>query len=114
MQVTSLPSVTGIASQGSPQAAVQAKDPARPAIPASGEVAVHSFQRALVEAAGLKAHQAAKVQVVLSVDEGSNRVIAKMYNKESGELIHQMPTDQMLRNSAMIREMLGAAVDAFA
>lgn len=114
MQVTSLPPSSGMPAQGSPQCATEPKAPARPAETTGGEVVVRSFERALVEAAGLKPQQAAKVHVVLSVDEDSNRVIAKMYNKESGELIQQMPTDQMLRNSALIREMLGAAVDAFA
>ena len=114
MQVTSLPPTSGIPSQGSPQTATGPKAPVRPAEQTGGEVVVRSFERALVEAAGLEPQQAAKVQVVLSVDEDSNRVNAKMYNKESGELIQQMPTDQMLRNSAMIRDMLGAAIDAFA
>jgi len=114
MQVTSLPPTPGIPAQASPRAAARPDGPAPAAESAKGEVVVRSFERALVEAAGLKPSQAAKVHVVLSVDESSNRVIAKMYNKDSGELIHQTPTDQMLRNAALIREMLGAAVDAVA
>ena len=114
MQVTSFPPNPGTTSQRLPQAAAAPKAPARAINSSDGEVVVRSFQRALVEAAGLKPQQAEQVHVVLSVDEGSNRVIAKMFHKESGELIHQVPTDQMLRNAALIREMLGAAIDAVA
>lgn len=114
MQVTSTPPMPGLSPARSAHVTVGPKPAAQTGNPATGDLTVRSFERALVEAAGLSTKQAAKVHVVLSVDEGANRVIAKMYNKDSGELIHQMPTDQMLRNAALIREMLGAAVDAVA
>lgn len=114
MQVTSFPPPSAIPASGVRKPSAEQAQVARPDVPASGEVTLRSFERALVEAAGLKPSDAAKVRVALSVEEGTNRVIARMYNKETGELIQQMPTDQMLRNAALIREMLGAAVDAIA
>ena len=111
MQVTSVPPTPAIADTGARRASVE---PAQAAAPPANEIAVRTFERALIETAGLKPDQAAKVRVALSVEEGTNRVIAKMYNKDTGELIQQMPTDQMLRNAALIREMLGTAVDAVA
>lgn len=114
MQVTPVPPTPGIAASGPQPVAAGPKPTARSAASAAGEVAVRSFERALVEAAGLSPQNAARFRVALSVDENSNRVIAKMYNKETGELVRQIPTDQMLRNAALIREMLGAAVDAVA
>ena len=114
MQVTNVPPTSGFPTSGVRNVSAEPAQAAKPAAPSGGEVAVRSFERALIETAGLKPSDAAKVRVALSVEEGTNRVIAKMYNKETGELIQQMPTDQMLRNAALIREMLGAAVDAIA
>ena len=73
-----------------------------------------ALERAVVEAAGLKPDQAAAVRVALSVDEGSNRVIAKVFDKSTGELVRQIPTDEVLRNAAIVRELLGAAVNKLA
>ncbi len=114
MQVTSVPPTPATPQPGVRKQSAEQAQAAGPGAPSGGEVTLRSFERALVEAAGLKPSEAAKVRVALSVEEGTNRVIAKMYNKETGELIQQMPTDQMLRNAALIREMLGAAVDAIA
>ncbi len=69
------------------------------------------LERALVEAAGLKSADVGKVRVALAVDENSNRVIARVYNNETGELVRQIPTDEVLRNAALIRELLGESVN---
>ena len=63
---------------------------------------------------GLKSADVGKVRVALAVDENSNRVIAKVYNKETGELVRQIPTDEVLRNAALIRELLGESMNTVA
>ena len=113
MQVTPTGNIPIAPTSGAGQPAARAGAPVAPQ-PANVEVRVKAFERALIEAAGLTEAQATQVRVSLSVDESTNRVIAKMYNDQTGELLRQMPTDQMLRNAALIREMLGAAVNAIA
>lgn len=70
-----------------------------------------ALEKALVQAAGLKPAEAAGVRVSLAVDKEHNRVIARVIDKESGELILQIPSDQVLRNAAAIRDLLGAALN---
>ena len=96
-----------------PQAAAPASEFAgrEPPVQATDGPAM-AIRKAAVKAAGLKAPDAAGVRVSLSVDQESNRVIARVINKHSGEVVFQVPSEQLVRNATEIREMLGASFDA--
>ena len=82
--------------------------------PANNAPANKALERAIVEAAGVKPADSGTVRVALSVDGNSNRVVAKVFNKDTGELVRQIPADQILSTAAFDREFLGAAVNKLA
>lgn len=120
MQVTNNAPITP--PPGTPVARPVARPVVRPVAPVDpvadarprGEPKEKVLERALVEAAGLKLADVGKVRVALTVDEDANRVIAMVYDKETGELVRQIPTDEVLRNAALIRELLGESLNTVA
>ena len=55
-----------------------------------------------------------RLLVMIDIDDESRRVVATFVNPETGAVVNQMPTAQMRRIAAAIREMLGSLVDASA
>lgn len=51
------------------------------------------------------------IQVNLDIDEATNRVVAKLLDRETGELVRQIPADELLRDAAGVRELLAVNVD---
>jgi flagellar protein FlaG len=69
------------------------------------------LERALAQAAGLDPQEAQQVRVALSVDQTTNQVVARVVNKDTGELVRQVPTEQVIRNAVLVHEMLGATLN---
>ena len=57
----------------------------------------------------LRATNSAKLQ--LDIDQGSGQVIGRIIDKDSGETIKQIPSEDMLRLIAQTKELLGALYD---
>ena len=115
MQVTNVP-ITPPPSTPVARPVVRPVAPAEPVAGARprGGPKEQVLERAVVEAAGLKSADVGKVRVALAVDEESNRVIARVFDKETGELVRQIPTDEVLHNAALIRELLGESMNTVA
>ena len=63
------------------------------------------------EAVGLEPSGLAGVRVSLTVDKDSNRVVARVIDKDTGEVKYQVPSEKLMRSAAALREFLGAALD---
>ena len=60
---------------------------------------------------GANLPRSANVSVRLNVDDGSGRVFATVVNKQTGEVIEQIPREGTLRLLAVTRELLGSVYD---
>lgn len=89
------------------QAIEAAKSIAAREVPAVNEQAL---QRAVADhVPELNASAGAKLQ--LDIDQDSGRVVGRVIDQGTGELIRQIPTDEMLSLIAQTKEMLGAFYD---
>ncbi len=52
-----------------------------------------------------------QTRLQLYVDEGSGRVIGRFVNAETGEVVRQVPPEEVVRLLARAREMIGALLD---
>ncbi len=51
------------------------------------------------------------VKIELDVDESTNRVVATVTDRESGEVLNQFPAEAILENARGIRELLARELD---
>lgn len=84
-------------------AAAAAKSPASAAAPARRDGAAEPKSAA---AAGTAAVD--NVRLALHVDEASGRVVGQVIDQETGDVMRQVPEEEMLRLLAKTREMIGA------
>ena len=96
MQVNNLqstpPPVSPTESPPEPREAVREAPAAiKPAIVKENSARI--LKSKLAEAAGLKPAEANGVRVALAVDKESNRLIARVINKDSGEVLFQIPSE---------------------
>ncbi len=52
-----------------------------------------------------------RFRVTLDIDESSQRVVTTIINPETGEVVDQLPSEQLRKIAVAIREMLGPLVD---
>ena len=89
------------------QAIETAKSIAAREVPAVNEQALqHAVADRVPE---LKSMSSAKLE--LDIDQDSGRVVGRVIDQGTGELIRQIPTEEMLSLIAQTKEMLGALYD---
>lgn len=85
-----------------------AKNVAERQIPAVAEDALtETYHRISGEEDKVKAD----TRVQLDVDSSTGRVIGKVVDKQSGEVMHQLPTPEMLQLIAKAKELFGDLVN---
>jgi len=65
----------------------------------------------VLEDVGIKPAEIDRYRVQLDIDGDTGRVIAEVRNKESGELVTEVPSRTLLRQAAMLKESLGMILD---
>lgn len=63
-----------------------------------------------IEKLGLAGERSTNVRLSLDVDKPSGRVIGRLIDRDTGELIEQFPPERTLKILAGIREMVGYVV----
>lgn len=110
MSVAVVPSI-GVNTGAPPRSArlqTQASESPAPAVPAPAEPIVQS------SAPSLAAITPPNTRLSIVHDETTNRYVFKSVDPDTGEVIRQYPTEQMLRQIARIREITGLTVDSAA
>ena len=67
------------------------------------EVSAKQIEAAVSELSGFV--QTNKRQLSFSVDEGSNKQVVKVIDAESGDIIRQIPTEEVLKLSERLQEL---------
>jgi flagellar protein FlaG len=116
MNITHLTSAGAAPAKSTPQRQAQTATPPTGDGAKGPGFALQSFDR-LVEVAAARLAESANlseprpVRVNLDIDEATNRVIAKVTDRETGELVRQIPAEELLRNAAGIQELLALSLD---
>ncbi|WP_454737365.1 flagellar protein FlaG [Cupriavidus necator] len=99
---------------GMPAAEAGPAAPATPAAVAQDGTAPFPAQNTALDAALERLTQAlrtASVSVQFEIDSGSHRIITKVMDKASGEVIRQIPTEELLRISDAMTQLQGLFVN---
>ena len=75
-----------------------------------GEADVKTIENAVQELNKKVANQ--ELNVSFSVDEKSGRMVVKIHDKISGELVRQVPSEETLRFAQNVDKGIGALVDS--
>ena len=97
--------------QQQPKQAARLQQPS----PASGtelrrEISGQLAQQILQES-GIKPTEIFRYKVQLDIDGDTGRVVAEVREKDSGELVKEVPSRTLLRQAAMLNEALGMILD---
>ncbi len=115
MEVRSVsPAILSGASRAQGASAVPAVSPRTAEVGANQErrsAPSDALTRKVLEAAGLQPTEINKYSVKLDIDNGTGRVVALIHERQSGELVSQVPTESVLRQSALLKEVLGTILD---
>ena len=65
----------------------------------------------VLEDAGIKPVEIDRYRVQLDIDGDTGRVVAEVREKESGDLVAEVPSRTLLRQAAMLKETLGMILD---
>ncbi len=65
----------------------------------------------ILEDNGVKAEDMARFRVQLDIDDDTGRVVAEIRNKETGEVVNEVPSRKVLRQAAMLKEAVGMILD---
>jgi len=94
------------------QAISTAKTVAERNIPAVPDDALtETYRRIAPEISTSKTPPAVDTLVQLSVDDASGRVIGRVVDIQSGDVVHQIPSDEMLQLIAKTKEFFGSLVN---
>ncbi|NSX04160.1 flagellar protein FlaG [Cupriavidus gilardii] len=84
-------------------------DPAiPPAVPGEAVEAAADIRRAIGELTEVL--RTTSIGLRFEIDEATNRVVTKVIDKETGELIRQMPTEEVLRFARALDRLQGVFV----
>ncbi len=67
--------------------------------------------RQILKDAGIKPTEMFRYKVQLDIDGDTGRVVAEVREKDSGELVKEVPSRSLLRQAAMLNETLGMILD---
>ena len=94
------------------QAISTAKSVAQRQVPAVPEDALtETYRRTTARSSTQQAPAAVDTLVQLSVDDASGRVIGRVIDLRSGDIVRQIPSDEMLQLIAKTREFFGDLVN---
>lgn len=65
----------------------------------------------LLEAAEIPQSQRHEVRIQLDIDSDSGRVVAEVRDRSTGDLVKELPSRTVLRQAAMLDEVLGLILD---
>ncbi len=65
----------------------------------------------ILKDSGIEATEISKYRVKLDIDDDSGRVVAEVRNKQTGELVDEVPSRKLLRQAQLLRETLGMILD---
>ena len=80
------------------------------AVENSGEASEQEIETAVEELNQKVANQ--ELNVSFSVDEKSGRMVVKIHDKMTGELVRQVPSEETLRFAKNVEKGIGAIVDS--
>lgn len=95
--------------QPSPAARAEQPDPAQGA-GLRREIGGELAQKILQES-GIRPAEIFRYKVQLDIDGDTGRVVAEVREKDSGELVKEVPSRTLLRQAAMLNEVLGTILD---
>ena len=109
------PVALGAAAPRAPQArSVKAADVAPQPDSAStksrGEVTGQLAKRLLADS-GIKQADMHRFRVKLDIDVDTGRIVAEVRNRQTDELVTEVPSRKLLRQAAMLKETLGMILD---
>lgn len=87
------------------------KPSASPVTPEPRRELVGPLARRVLEDSGIAPKELGRFRVQLEIDEGTGRVIAEIRDKDTGELVDEVPSRKVLRQAAMLREAIGMILD---
>ncbi len=73
-------------------------------------------QRALANGVAEELNQALQtrhISLQFSVDESVDKIVVKVTDKETGDVIRQIPPEEQLRIASHLRELLGVLLNKF-
>ncbi|EKZ98322.1 MULTISPECIES: flagellar protein FlaG [Cupriavidus] len=100
----------GLRTSATPAEASQAPAAATPAAPASDHPAARPSTDAAVRKL-TEALRAASVSVQFEIDRETNRVVTKIVDKANGEIIRQIPTEEVVRIADALAQLQGLFVN---
>ena len=83
-------------------------DPASTKVP--GEISGQLARRLLADS-GIKQADMDRFRVKLDIDGDTGRVVAEVRNRETNELVTEVPSRKLLRHAAMLKETLGMILE---
>jgi len=89
--------------------AIQPKVPI--AVPEIKQELKGQMAQAILKDSGIDPKDINRFQVKLDIDEGTGRVVAEIRNRETGELVNEVPSRKLLRQAALLKEALGTILD---
>lgn len=109
-------SISSIAQPGTGKANRSSEAPVREqpepsAAPELRRELVGPLAQNILEESGVKSEDLGRFRVQLDIDDDSGRVVAEIRNKETGELVDEVPTRSVLRQAAMLKEAVGMILD---
>ena len=75
-----------------------------------GEVSGQLARRLLTDS-GIKQADMHRFRVKLDIDNDTGRVVAEVRNRQTNELVTEVPSRKLLRHAAMLKETLGMILD---
>ena len=65
----------------------------------------------LLESSGIKPAEFDRFRVEIDIDGDTGRVVAEIRNRQTGDLVDEVPSRTLLRQAAMLKETLGTLLD---
>lgn len=84
---------------------------ASPATPELRRELVGPLARRILEDSGIEPKELSRFRVQLDIDDATGRVIAEIRDKDTGELVDEVPSRKVLRQAAMLKEAIGMILD---
>lgn len=71
-----------------------------------------SLAKAVLKDSGIKPADISRFNVRLDIHKETGRVVANIFNKETGKLVQKVPSEALLRQAEMLGEVLGTILDS--
>lgn len=79
---------------------------------ATGTKELHgALAEKLLESSGIKSADLHRFRVELDIDGDTGRIVAEIRNRQTGDLVEEVPSRSILRHAAMLKDTLGTLLD---